>query len=96
MGLLDKLKTQYDLHQVTQYTKRREAYSDFEFKNKDYYKAAYQDGVYADIQKRPSITRRSSSMLLVVSDLIKRKTNKKRRSLATELNRTSESYTMSA
>jgi hypothetical protein len=95
MGFLDKLRTQYDLHQVTRYTKRREAQSDFEFKDKDYYRQAYQNGVYDS----PSISRRSSSSSArswsnTVFDVIKNSTKKKRRSLATELNKTSESYTL--
>jgi hypothetical protein len=102
MGFLDKLRTQYDLHQVNRYTKRREAQSDFEFKNKDYYRATYRDGVYLTEQDTsPSSSRRSSSSSRksvvawsTVSDLIKKTTHKKRRSLATEQNKTSESYTM--
>lgn len=97
MGFLDKLRTQYDLHQVNRYTKRREAQSDFEFKDKDYYRQVYQNGVY---EESPSFSRRSSSSSSVLSwsntfvDVIKKTTKRKRRSLATELNKTSESYTL--
>ncbi|KAG2207353.1 hypothetical protein INT47_006827 [Mucor saturninus] len=92
MGFIDKLKTQYDLHQVNRYTKRREEQSDFDFKDKDYYRATYRDGVYS-----PTFSRRSSSSSVVstwsnnLSDLIFKK---KRKSLATEQNKTSESYTL--
>lgn len=105
MGFLEKLRTQYDLHQVNRYTKRREAQSDFESKNKDYYRATYRDGVYMTEQDTasPSSSRRSSSSSQksvvawsTVSDLIKKTTHRKRRSLATEQNKTSESYTMEA
>ncbi|KAI8365591.1 hypothetical protein BD560DRAFT_401992 [Blakeslea trispora] len=98
MGLIDKLKSQYDLYQVNQYTKRREGQSGFEFKNKDHYKATYKDGVYADIHKRSSHPTPSSHKPGVPSlftDIIKKTTPKKRRSLAVELNKTSESYTLS-
>lgn len=102
MGLLDKIKTQYDLHQVNRYTKRREAQSDFEFKNKDYYRQTYRDGVYMtmDNMESPTFSRRSSSnssnsnWSATVTSLFKRSsTSKKRRSLAQEQNKTSESYT---
>ncbi|CAO3620027.1 unnamed protein product [Mucor hiemalis] len=93
MGFLDKLKTQYDLHQVNRYTKRREAQSDFEFKDKDYYRATYRDGVYMDSNsRRSSSTSSRKSSIWTFSDIIK----KKRRSLATEQNKTSESYTLGA
>lgn len=101
MGFIDKLRTQYDLHQVNRYTKRREEQSDFEFKDKDFYRTNYRDGVYSSMENTsPSFSRRSSSSSRkssvvswssTVSDLIKKK---KRRSLATEQNKTSESYTM--
>lgn len=94
MGFIDKLRTQYDLHQVNRYTKRREEQSDFDFKDKDYYRATYRDGVYS-----PTFSRRSSSSSSSVvttwsnnvTDLFKKT---KRRSLATEQNKTSESYTL--
>lgn len=104
MGFLDKLRTQYDLHQVNRYTKRREEHSDFEFKDKGYYRATYRDGVYlAEQNTSPSSSCRSSSSSRksvvswsTVSELIRKTTHKKRRSLATEQNKTSESYTMDA
>ncbi|OBZ88910.1 hypothetical protein A0J61_03032 [Choanephora cucurbitarum] len=92
MGLIDKLKTQYDLHQVNQYTKRREGQSGFEFKNKEHYKVTYKDGVYADIHMKSSMTHSPKSIL---TDIIRKTTPKKRRSLAVELNKTSESYSLS-
>jgi hypothetical protein len=94
MGFLDKLRTQYDLHQVNRYTKRREAQSDFEFKDKDYYRATYRDGVYTtdDFSRRSSSSSRKS-IVWTFSDIILMK-KKKRRSLATEQNKTSESYTL--
>jgi hypothetical protein len=101
MGFIDKLKTQYDLHQVNRYTKRREAQSDFEFKDKDYYRATYRDGVYSSVDNTPSFSRRSSSSSrksvvawFAVPDLLKKTTQRKRKSLATEQNKTSESYTL--
>ncbi|KAI8639660.1 hypothetical protein BD408DRAFT_421086 [Parasitella parasitica] len=101
MGFIEKLKTQYDLHQVNRYTKRREAQSDFEFKDKDYYRATYRDGVYSCEDSMPSFSRRSSSSSrrsvgawFTVPELLRKTTKKKRRSLATEQNKTSESYTL--
>ncbi|KAI8988726.1 hypothetical protein BDB01DRAFT_782945 [Pilobolus umbonatus] len=95
MGLIDKLRTEYELHQLTRYTKRRDIQTDFEFKNKKYNKNTYKDGVYI---KRHSIspsksTDPLSSAWSTVSDILK-KTKKKRRSLAENLNKTSEAYTL--
>ena len=49
MDFIEKLRT---LRQVNKYTKRRETNSDFEFKDKDYYKAAYHDGIYSSESKK--------------------------------------------
>ncbi|KAI8979425.1 hypothetical protein BDF20DRAFT_504367 [Mycotypha africana] len=50
MGIVDKLRTQYALHQVHKYTKRRNSQTDFEPKSKDYYKVHYSDGVYLNME----------------------------------------------
>ncbi|KAI8881138.1 hypothetical protein K501DRAFT_286535 [Backusella circina FSU 941] len=100
MGFFDKLRTQYDLHQVNKYTRRRGSQSDFEFRDKDYYRAAYRDGVYLEDTSVPrrssssSSSTRKTAAWSTVSDLIRRSTTKKRRSLAHEQNKTSESYTL--
>ncbi|CAO3687214.1 unnamed protein product [Rhizopus stolonifer] len=83
MGFFDKLRTQYDLRQVNKYTKRRETNSDFDFKDKDYYKAAYRDGIY-------SSTPQKLDLRSVITGYIKK--TKKRKSLALDQNKTSESY----
>jgi hypothetical protein len=84
MGFISKLRTQYDLMQLNKYTKRREMQSDFEFKNKDYYKASYHDGVYSNTPQKVRLWSMTLEYL---------KKTKKRKSLALEQNKTSESYT---
>ncbi|KAI7907860.1 uncharacterized protein BX663DRAFT_492251 [Cokeromyces recurvatus] len=116
MGFIDKLRTQYDLHQVNRYTKRRETQSDFEFKGKDYYQTHYRDGVYTTVNDDSIIETNDSNLpygrrrlsshsnnnksitwSTTLSDLIKKSIKKqKRHSLATEQNKTSESYTLNA
>ncbi|CAO3650396.1 unnamed protein product [Cunninghamella blakesleeana] len=46
MGLVEKLKRQYDLRQIDKYTKRRIVNSQFESHDRDYYNAIYVDGDY--------------------------------------------------
>ncbi|KAL1930997.1 hypothetical protein VTP01DRAFT_10134, partial [Rhizomucor pusillus] len=47
MGLMGKLKTQFDLWKLEKYTKRRQvATPDFEQKDREFYRQYYQDGVY--------------------------------------------------
>ncbi|KAL4210817.1 hypothetical protein AB4K20DRAFT_1902560 [Rhizopus microsporus] len=84
MGFIEKLRTQYELHQVNKYTRRRETQSDFEFKNKDYYKANYQNGVYISAPQK---------IYLWTATVCYLKKAKKRKSIALEQNKTSESYT---
>ncbi|KAI9473958.1 MAG: hypothetical protein EXX96DRAFT_652682 [Benjaminiella poitrasii] len=113
MGFIDKLRTQYDLHQVNRYTKRREAHSDFEFKDKDYYRAHYRDGVYTSEdnsmitvnssnpaygRRLSSLTSRNKPITSILTEFLKKSVTmkkQKRHSLATEQNKTSESYTLS-
>ncbi|KAI9245965.1 hypothetical protein BY458DRAFT_528315 [Sporodiniella umbellata] len=83
MGFFDKLRSQYDLRQVNRYTKRRETSSDFDFKDKDYYKAAYRDGTYAS-------TPQKLDLRSVISGYIRK--SRKRKSYALDQNKTSESY----
>ncbi|RUS27499.1 hypothetical protein BC938DRAFT_483151 [Jimgerdemannia flammicorona] len=49
MGLLDKLKSQYEVWKIEKYTKRRSAMTpEFEQRDAEYYRTNYQNGVYVN------------------------------------------------
>ncbi|KAI7863643.1 hypothetical protein BDF14DRAFT_1733618 [Spinellus fusiger] len=49
MGLIGKVFHKLELHKIDQYTKRRLSQSHFKSHDKNYYKTAYQDGVYIEV-----------------------------------------------
>jgi len=72
MGLIDKIRTQYDLLKVEKYTKRRRSETVFEERDRDFYRENYRDGVYLhrspsagepfDTNARPDMVKRTSTL----------------------------------
>ncbi|KAI8584616.1 hypothetical protein K450DRAFT_217170 [Umbelopsis ramanniana AG] len=77
MGLIDKIRTQYDLLKVEKYTKRRRSETVFEERDRDFYREHYRDGVYlhrspSDVDTldgatpRPAMVKRASTISSMV------------------------------
>ncbi|GAB5585267.1 hypothetical protein Unana1_00167 [Umbelopsis nana] len=76
MGIIDKIRTQYDLLKVEKYTKRRRSETVFEERDKDFYRENYRDGVYLhrtppttdpfDTSARPTMVKRASTLSSIV------------------------------
>ena len=97
MGLIDKLKDNFDYYKLDKYTKRRASKSQFESHDRRYYENAYRDGEYVDPGQAqyPNHNRTYLSYKhhrWSFNDLLKKPTSSK--SVATSQIRTSETYTL--
>ncbi|KAH8553633.1 hypothetical protein BGW37DRAFT_486490 [Umbelopsis sp. PMI_123] len=73
MGLIDKIRAQYDLLKVDKYTRRRRSESVFEDRDREFYRENYRDGVYLhrspaemDSGGRPTMVKRASTISSMV------------------------------
>ncbi|KAL1933327.1 hypothetical protein VTP01DRAFT_7417 [Rhizomucor pusillus] len=105
MGLLDKLRTQYELLQLKKFTTRRPEQSNFEFHDREYYEVVYRNGVYLDGKSGPdsptlaspqqasfSSTSSTSSRWSNILKKPRGTKNRTKNSLAASQSKTSETY----
>lgn len=105
MGLIDKLRAQYEIRKISKYTERRANQSHFEFHDRAYYDNVYRDGVYVHPEGRPRYSSSSNSSsssnlpwVATLSGMIRRSSQGSAHSgsLAASQMKTSETYTASA
>lgn len=104
MGLIDKIKSNYDYYKVDKFTKRRSIYSQFESHDRQYYEQVYRDGVYLSpdsVSSRSSTSSPSHSRLHYkgsrwsLPDMFKKSSHKKPFGNTTPNQlKTSEAYTL--
>lgn len=100
MGLIDKLKSNYDYYKVDKFTKRRLSQSQFESHDRQYYEQVYRDGDYLspDSSTRSSTSSSRSHLQYKnprwsISGMLKKSNKKPLGSTANQL-KTSEAYNL--